>query len=656
MPTRPYRTYTPGSDQANPDNCGTSGLNWAREDESKRGAALVERVDGLLDDQSDYLTACEQNLRMYRNLQSSGTLPFRFLRVDSQGREVNTSVRRTGLNVVRPMCNTVASKIGKERPRSMYHTDGGGRVARRQAKELQLFSDGLHEEQHTHRHTARTLLDSLVFGTGYVKSSETLGSRTRKSVNIRRIFTPQVLVDRIDGADGYPREMFEIFFIDKHELAWRFPEFEGSILGMSPRWYQNHNIWWRNFGTDKHSTLMIRFGYRLPSEKGADDGVYAIGIEELTLETGKWIETTHPYSSLRWIQSPDGFYGMGLCEELASVQGEINRLMRRIQAAMILLSNPYVFADKDSGISLDHIQGIPGTIIKHNYRREPKVHAPSVVHQEVFAHLDRLYQRAFEIAGVSQLSATAKIPANLESGRAALVQADIQTDRFALFNRGFHGLHKDVDYKALRCAARINHQVRAVDPTTKAFRTLNWKELGVALDGFTVKASITSLLATEPSGKLDNLERLDAQGLVLDPEEKLALIDDPDLESFTHRHTAARNYFEKIFEEMLYNKGEYEPPDGVLPLDRGIEIAQEMYIEALAEGVDQEALDNVTRWVNTARIEVKNAKKAVQPDVSPILPTNGAAPAMGPPPSPVGVAPPLIQGGALPPGGSPMAV
>jgi hypothetical protein len=40
------------------------------------------------------------------------------------------------------------------------------------------------------------------------------------------------------------------------------------------------------------------------------------------------------------------------------------------------------------------------------------------MHPEVYNHLDRLYQRAYEISGISELSATGKKPAGLESGAA----------------------------------------------------------------------------------------------------------------------------------------------------------------------------------------------------------------------------------------------
>lgn len=641
--------YGPGEDQPNPEMLGASTRAWWGEKPEQMGAALVETVRAVMNDQVDYITECESNLRMYRNLQNSGTLPFRYLKVDHQGREVGSAARRVGMNVARPMCNTVASKIGKERPRMMYHTDGAGRLARTQAKKIQLYRDGLMYEQKLYQKSPRALLDALTMGTGYLRAQQSLGKVKHKKVEIKRIFTPQLFIDRIEGAEGNPRNWYEIEFIDKYELAYRFPDDADTIKQMKANWSGDPNIWWKNFaqGSD-HATLMIYRGYHLPTEEGADDGHWCVGIGDLTLHEAPWVDIESPYAVYRWLESPDGFYGMGLCEELRGVQGEINRLLRRIQAAMILLSAPYVFADKNAGLEAGMMRGIPGSVIKHNSRMQPHVEAPSVVHPEVFSHLDRLYQRAFETAGVSQLSATAKIPANLESGRAVLVHEDVQTERFALADRGWQTMHQEIDNKALRCAKRINHQVDIIDPVSRALRKMDWKEMSV--DGFVIKCTPTSLLATEPSGKLDNFERLDAQGLVLDPEEKLEQLDDPDLDAFTHRHTAQRRYYEKLFEGMLYEGKPYEKPDGALSLKKGILLAQDMYIQALADDVEPASLDKITMWINTARIMEENAKKLSAPEPTgaslPLSPPGGGvAPALPPGMPPLPMAPP----GAEPP-------
>jgi hypothetical protein len=40
------------------------------------------------------------------------------------------------------------------------------------------------------------------------------------------------------------------------------------------------------------------------------------------------------------------------------------------------------------------------------------------MHPEVYSHMERLFGKAYEIAGISELSATGKKPPGLESGAA----------------------------------------------------------------------------------------------------------------------------------------------------------------------------------------------------------------------------------------------
>ena len=52
------------------------------------------------------------------------------------------------------------------------------------------------------------------------------------------------------------------------------------------------------------------------------------------------------------------------------------------------------------------------------------------ISQDLFMHLDRLYNRSFEIAGISQLSAQSSKPSGLDSGRALREFSDIESERF----------------------------------------------------------------------------------------------------------------------------------------------------------------------------------------------------------------------------------
>ena len=93
-----------------------------------------------------------------------------------------------------------------------------------------------------------------------------------------------------------------------------------------------------------------------------------------------------------------GFGGISLAEQLYPVQKEINSLCIRIQQSMHLLSVPLVFIQAGSKVAPSHIRNQPGTIIHYN-GQPPVVYTPQAVHPEVFNHLDRLYQRAYEISG-----------------------------------------------------------------------------------------------------------------------------------------------------------------------------------------------------------------------------------------------------------------
>lgn len=151
-----------------------------------------------------------------------------------------------------------------------------------------------------------------------------------------------------------------------------------------------------------------------PVIKGSNDGRHVIAIDNFTLLDEEWERDTFPFCFIRWTERLLGFWGQGLAEQLTGIQVEINKLLRNIQEQMHL-ATPKVFVEAGSKISKAHINNEIWGIIEYA-GTPPTFYVPKTVSGEIFSHLDRLFSRAYEIAGVSVLAAQSKKPAGLESG------------------------------------------------------------------------------------------------------------------------------------------------------------------------------------------------------------------------------------------------
>ncbi len=178
---------------------------------------------------------------------------------------------------------------------------------------------------------------------------------------------------------------------------------------------------------------------------------------------------------------------------------------------MHLLSVPMVFLQAGSKVAPSHIRNQPGTIIHYN-GQPPTVYTPQAVHPEVFNHLDRLYQRAYEISGISELSATGKKPAGLESGAALRIYHDIETERFILIGRRYESAFMSAAEHYFDLAEDIVEGQGFVPSVQTTYRRemtkVDFEKIRMARDEFILEPYPVSILPSLPAGKLQTIQEL----------------------------------------------------------------------------------------------------------------------------------------------------
>jgi len=540
---------------------------WMAETEpARRGAAAQAAFDTVFTEQRGWREKVLRFLRMYRNLEMIG--------FSGPAGVVTFQEMPLSLNVVRNMTNAVHSRVSKNRVKASMQCKGATWKGREQAKKLEAYGTGLAIKEGLYKKTNKmALLDAIVTGTGVLK---TYRDRQGKKPRIERIFSPNLVVDFVEGADLTPAVYYEIKYISKFVLARRYPEHKAHILKMAPASAAGDVLYPMNDNDTSDRVQVVECLYIDPDDDRK--GMFSLVAQGVELAGGEW-KDGDPYSIIRWCTSNRGWYGMGLAEELQGIQMEINRLVRKIQNSFALLGNPYVLADRASAIARAHITDIPGTLINFN-GKPPIINAPQTVHPEMFAHLDRLYQRAYEIAGISQLGAQGQKPAGIESGRAMLVYDDIQdSDRFATLHSEWSDLHVSVIEKGIRAAKGIRgYKVKVFGK--ESYDELDFSEdIGLGDDDWTIFPMSSSLLGDTPAGQIDQIERMMKMGLISDPTEMLEHVTDADVAAYIKRVTAPRRLVERMVGTML-EKGIYMSPEPHMNLALTLSIAQEMYLEA----------------------------------------------------------------------------
>jgi hypothetical protein len=236
---------------------------------------------------------------------------------------------------------------------------------------------------------------------------------------------------------------------------------------------------------------------------------------------------------------------------------------------------------------------------------------PSVISNEVFTHLWRLKDAAYEIAGISQLSATSKKPAGLESGIALQTVLDVETRRFAVPSKEWESAAKRSAEKFIEVAKRIHKDEKPLKVFYRGkdfVKTINWADVNMKDDQYVLQVWPTNLLPKTPSGKLDAVDKLIQRGMV-DQRQGLALLDFPDIERFRSLETAPMDDIDAAISAMLVD-GKYMQPLEYQDLQLGLQRVTFALTRAKLDGAPEDRLELLERWLD-------EATSMLQPEPSP---------------------------------------
>lgn len=563
--------------------------------------------------------ALVQQMRLYGNLEASALRGYNLLKV-----EPSVGIQhRVTLNIIQSMVDTVVSKITKNKPKPSFLTDGGDWSLQRRAKKLTQFAEGQFQSTDMYDKAAIAFQDGCVGGTGALKIYKQDGK-----IHVERTFVNELEVDDSEAFYGQPRQIHQKKYVHKDVLKQMFPEHEGAIDMLGQQ--SDGNTWSKSFDAETNMVLVVE-SWHLPSGDKAKDGKHTICIETETLFEEQWTKKYFPFVFFRWSQRPVGFWGQGLAEQLTGLQLEINKILRTIQVSMHLVSVPKLLVEASSKVVSAHLNNKIGGIIK--YAGTPPSYAQlGTIPPELFAHLDRLYERAYEIAGISQLAAQAQKPAGLDSGKALREFNDIETERFMAvgvrYEKSFIDATKIMIDYARELDAELEDGYKVKVKGSKFLSTIAWKDVDMDEDMYEMQCFPTSALASTPSGRLQDVQELLQAGFI-SKEDGMKLLDFPDLQQFYNFNNAGVEDIERAI-ELIADKSRYETPEPYQNLTLGIQKMQQAYLHYRANNMPEEKLELFRRWIEDANTLMRKSQQQVAAEEGALA--SAAAPAQALPP------------------------
>jgi hypothetical protein len=571
---------------------------WWKKNKGTANQAVFEFLNRLEADQSYRSNENFKFMRLYGNNDLLNLKAYQYYRV-----EPSTSVQnRVTMNIVQSMIDTVVSKITKNKPKPNFLTDGGDFSQQRRAKKLTKFVEGQFQMTDFYSKATQAFMDSCIFGTGALKIFKNEGE-----ICVERVFIDEIIIDDKEAFYGEPRQMHQRKYIHKDILKQMFPSKAGAIEVCNQSQISNYY----NSNVSKDMLLVVE-SWHLPSGKNAKDGKHCITIDNETLLEEEYSKAYFPFVFFRWGLRPLGFFGQGLAEQLQGLQLEINKILRTIQVSMHLVSIPKLLVEASSKIVSAHLDNKIGGIIKYA-GTPPTATQLGTIPPELFSHLDRLYSRAYEIAGISQLSATSAKPSGLNSGKALREYNDLETERFMSVGQRYEKVFLDASKQMIDLAKEIDedgYDYKVKVKGKKFLETIKWNEVSMDDDAYAMSVFPTSSLSSSPAGRLQDVQELIQIGFV-SKEDAMKLLDFPDLQAFYDFENAPLDDIMRTIEQFV-DKGEYETPEPYQALEVGIVKMQKAYLYFKSQQLEEEKLELFRRWIEDAKTLMDRAEMEIQ--------------------------------------------
>ncbi len=554
---------------------------WWEAEDNQIHESVFPYVQDLEEQQGGIHRANLEHAKLYSNRQLNA------IRWDGMTQSLGyRPLRPVTENIIQSVCDTATSLIAKNKPRAAVQTDGANFTLQDKAKKLDQYLFGEFEYLDVYEHAQDAFRDCTVFGDGFAKVGIDDGE-----IFVERVMPDEVIVDERECVCSDPQQMHHRFLVDKETLKGMYPDFEEEIDAA-----QEQDWRWTTYRTPPVGQIVVVESWRLGVK-------HSVCIQNVTLVSESYDKDFFPFAKISWSKSLAGFYGQGLAEQLAGIQLRINKINKFIDRVQDLVSKPRFLVPHNSRITPEDITNDDATIIFYTGLQEPKVWIGQAVSPEIFKRLEDLKRSAFEIAGISQLSAQSKKPGGLDSGAALREFNDIETERFAIQAQAYERFVMDIA-KLIIDSAKDLFKNKKVDRTAQwrgnnVAKQIKWSEVDMDEDRYVIHVQPASILSKTPAGRRSDVADLIGMQL-LDKDMALYLMGVPDVMAFREMENADVDDARKTAELLM--DGKFPPPETFQNLPLTVKYVNGQYLKlSKMTGVPEDILEAHREWMEQAK-------------------------------------------------------
>lgn len=497
---------------------------------------IIYNISRLENFHGAYKSKCLRNYRLYTysstvtlDLSESEVVGFYQKGTFNIEDDTTSSIQE---NIIASCIETLCSKIASQKVRPFFNTVNGTFKEMQVARQAQIFFDQLYEENNANKVITNAFRDACVFDKGFVKISDE---------GITNLLPWNVYLD--------PRE---VSYNKITMAAERFPKMPGRLVEIK------YNI--------KANKSLDYTVYEYYDTLEHIKAVYVLELDKVV--THEYKPNIVPYLMIHYSDPVKGNTSQSVVDQLYGIQMQIDELLAVMKDSIAMNPGMTLLVPRSSNIKTNMLSNRTGQIIQYDpipgQTASPVTYATNdIISPQFIELLDKLKNDAYEVVGISQLSATSQKPEGLNSGVALSTMEDIESDRFETQLNNVIRLYVDIAKACLDIFPPEDN----ILPDDLNRANITWADIIEARNNMKIQFSAAQSLSKDPSEKLKQLTALAAAGVI--PQSHIAtLMELPDLNA---GYTIANNAFNAVY-TFIDNVIKNGVPDFIpeyLPTDKG---------------------------------------------------------------------------------------
>ena len=423
---------------------------------------LIKNILEIESYQKAWRQKCRRNLILYEftpNMDLTSQNDSTTVGFYNAGNAENTSMIQE--NVIRSCIDTLGSKIASQKVTPFFNTVNGTFREIQVVKAAQQFFDILYDELNVNKTVVQAFVDSCITDRGIIYVN-------KDNKNIERIQPWQFFFDPREYAYG-----------QLTHCAFKKTDYPASLLTEK---------------TDLQTVTLHEYW-------SIKEHIHATYIEELNkVSFDKWDANILPFAILRWSNPVKASSSTCVVDLLFGIQKQINYLLSQIKDASKSSFGIKYIVPTDSDVKINRLNNSNGEVIEYTPQMTPngvmpvQPITPAFMDGQWFTALQQFKQDAYEMVGISQLSAMSQKPSGLNTGVGLQTMEDIESDRFETQLNSVIRVYVDI----AKICMEVFDPLEEVLPSSIYRGHITWKDITEARNLMSIQFSSLDKISKDP--------------------------------------------------------------------------------------------------------------------------------------------------------------